>query len=323
MMSSDTQRSQPAAGSPAPVVVFAFNRRAHLERTLSSLLANPEAATTHVHIYCDGSRTPADDAAVADVRGYVQRLSGFASITRVLRDKNLGLARSIIEGVTQLLATHDRVVVMEDDLVVSPHFLRYMNDALECYRDDERVASIHGYCYPVAQALPETFFLKGADCWGWATWPRAWRHFEHDGRTLLAQLRSRQLCREFDFDDRFPYTRMLEDQIAGRNNSWAIRWHASCYLKNLLTLYPGRSLVENIGHDSSGTHCGHHATMGSAATQKPVAVGTAPVEPSAAARASFVAFFGSQLSLKQRLRLALRRVIQLTQYRGRVLERQP
>jgi hypothetical protein len=181
-----------------------------------------------------------------------------------------------------------------------------MNDALARYADDARVASVHAYTYPIREPLPETFFLQGADCWGWATWARAWTHFEPDGAKLLDELERRRLARHFDFEGHYPYTQMLKDQIAGRNSSWAIRWHAACYLEGLLTLYPGRSLVENIGNDSSGTHCETSDAFSRGLIGGPVHVGSIPVEPSEAARAAFARFFAGHRSWRSRLRSSMR-----------------
>ncbi len=279
----------------APVVVFAYARADHLQRTIESLLANPEAANTDVIFFCDAAKQPAHEPKVDAVRTYVDGVQGFRCVRRVYRESNYGLARSVIEGVTQVLAEHDHVIVLEDDLLVSPHFLRYMNNALARYESEPRVASIHGYCYPVGEPLPQTFFLEGADCWGWATWSRAWAHFEPDGAKLLEQLRARKLTRAFDLDGQYPYTQMLQDQVAGRNSSWAIRWHAACFLKGLLTLYPGHSLVENIGNDASGTHCESTDRFSQALASAPVDVFAATaVEPSRAGRDAFVRFFRAQ-----------------------------
>lgn len=276
------------------IIVFAFNRPDHLGRTLHALAACPEAATSHVTIYCDGARRDSDAERVAQVRTVARAATGFAAVEVVERPKNLGLAASIIDGVTSQLAREERVIVLEDDIVVSPHFLRYMNDALEMYANDEQVASIHGYVYPVAEPLPETFFLRGADCWGWATWGRAWRHFRADGPALLAELRSRRLTRTFDLDGSYPYTRMLEDQIAGRNNSWAVRWHATCFLRGMLTLYPGHSLVVNIGNDDSGTHSGMTSDYDVELRGHPVALQRIEPAESAQATAAVARFFRSR-----------------------------
>lgn len=278
----------------APVVLLAYKRPEHLKRTVSSLLRNPDAALTHLYVFCDAAEAPEDQREIDAVRRYVDSIDGFASVTRTYRNENKGLAKSMISGVTDVLRSHDRVIVLEDDLLLSPHFLRYMNDGLEVYAEADSVASIHGYCYPVEEPLPETFLLAGADCWGWATWSRAWKRFEPDGQRLLDELRHRRLTHEFDFDGCYPYTGMLEDQVAGKNDSWAIRWHASCYLAGLLTLYPGRSLVENIGNDATGTHSGNTTDFSQAPAQQPVHVDRLALTPSVAARKAFVNFFNAR-----------------------------
>src|SRR5262249_25972633 len=157
-------------------------------------------------------------------------------------DQNCGLAGNLTSGISEVLGRHDSVIVIEDDILVSRHFLRFMNEALALYRDEPRVGSISGYCYPLQGELPETFFVRGADCWGWATWRDRWRVYNPNGRELLAELRRRKLTRKFDFDNTMSLTNMLKEQIKGKVNSWAIRWHASCFLDDLLILYPARSL---------------------------------------------------------------------------------
>jgi hypothetical protein len=296
-----------------PAVVFAYRRPHHLARTVTSLLANPEARFTPLHVYCDGARGPEDARDVDEVRRYAQSIAGFASVTRTYRRENMGLATSIITGVSEVLEQRGAAIVLEDDLVLSRHFLRYMNEALTCYAEDERVASVHGYCYPVDVPLPETFFLTGADCWGWATWSRAWKNFQPDGRRLLDELNARDMAYEFDLDGVYPFTRMLEDQVKGRNESWAIRWHASCCLADLLTLYPGRSLVHNIGTDSTGTHCGTTDDYAQRVAVSPVVVRRIPLAPSAEGRAAFRRFLGARQSVAERARRLL----------GRVMRRQP
>jgi hypothetical protein len=233
--------------SYAPIALFVFNRLEHSRRTVDALRANEHAAQSDLFVFCDGARDAKDVSSVASVREFVRGITGFRSCTVIESEKNRGLAASIIGGVTEVLGRHPRVIVMEDDLVTSPFFLRYMNEGLDYYEADERVASIHGYVYPTLLPLPETFFLRGADCWGWATWRRGWALFNPNGSELLAGLRTLGLTREFDFDGAFQYTAMLQDQISGANNSWAIRWYASTFLANKVTLYPGRSLVINIG----------------------------------------------------------------------------
>lgn len=295
--------------SLAPVVLFAYARLDHLRQTIDSLRTNRESGSTPLYVFCDGPRHEGHKAQTDAVRAYVDSIDGFASVTRVYRDKNLGLAKSIISGVSEILSKHESVIVMEDDLVVSPYFLQFMNEGLQLYRDEDRVASIHGYSFPVLDQLPETFFLRGADCWGWATWARAWRHFEPDGEKLLDALREQKLTREFDLGGAYPYTRMLANQVAGKNDSWAVRWHASCYLKNMLTLYSGRSLVNNIGTDDSGTHCATTDDFTQVVTRKPVHVERIAIEENETAQNSFRRFLGGYTSFVSRAKRVLTRVL--------------
>jgi hypothetical protein len=238
----------------AHIIIFAFNRPDHFKLTIKSLLQNKLASDSCVTIFCDGPRNQSDITNVMLVREFAKSIKGFKSIDIIEQSTNKGLSKSIIDGVTDTLSKHDSVIVLEDDLVSSPNFLNYMNQSLRMYENSMNVVSIHGYCYPVLHELPETFFIKGADCWGWATWKRGWMIFEEDGATLLKKLEELSLCKEFDFDNSFPYTKMLKNQISGKIQSWAIRWYASAFLNNMLTLYPGKSLIKNIGNDFSGTN---------------------------------------------------------------------
>ena len=281
--------NQVTASSQTPVAIFAYRRPNHLRRTLDALARNHGADQTNVTVICDGPRSPGEASDCRSVVREAGRARPFNSITVEQRESNLGLARSIVGGTSQMLHQHERVIVLEDDIVTSPAFLTYMNDALERYSADDRVISVHGYSYPTK--IQEPFFLRGADCWGWATWRRGWELFDPDGASLLKRLREQALTDAFDFNGAYPYTRMLEDQIAGRNDSWAIRWYASAFLADKLTLYPGRCLVQNIGHDGSGTHGGATDRFeGDLAQQAPDLSGVV-VEESAAARSAFERYF--------------------------------
>jgi hypothetical protein len=290
------------AGSPcAPVVLFAYDRLDHLKRTLESLLGNSLAGKSDLIVYADAARTPEKSQRVAAVRAHLATITGFRSVTVRPRAENFGLARSIIEGVAEVLQQSERIIVLEDDMVTSPHFLSYMNEGLARYADDERVASIHAYVYPVDQPLPETFFLPGADCWGWATWRRGWACFNPSGAVLLDELQRRALIRAFDFNGAFPYSRMLEDQIKGKNDSWAVRWYASAFLAGKLTLHPGRSLLHNIGNDDSGTHGGKSDHLDVQLSQTPILLEDIAVEGSQASRYAYECFFRQQASFQRRL----------------------
>ena len=237
-----------------PVLVFAYSRPKHLKKVLHALQQDPLAVHTPLYIYCDAPKNKLVKNDCDEVLQIAYSTSGFYETHVIERPYNFGLAKSIISGVTEILEEYDRVIVLEDDLVVSPFFLKYMNDALTLYENSESVAAIHGYMYPIRHTVPETFFLKGADCWGWATWKRAWKFFNPDGASLLNELYEKKLTNEFDLYGAYPYVKMLKNQVLGHNQSWAIRWQASVFIRGMVTLYPARSLVQNIGHDNTGIH---------------------------------------------------------------------
>lgn len=285
----------------APVALFAYRRPEHLRRTLASLAACPEAPDTALVAFCDGAKGPDDTDDVAAVRRLLHEVGGFGSVSVVERDRNVGLAANVIDGVTSVLRDSPTVIVLEDDMVVSPDFLAYMNAGLALYAGDEQVVSIHGYVYPTRDALPDTFFLRGADCWGWATWRRGWAVFDPDGAALLARVEAAGLQRDFDLDGAFPYTAMLRDQVEGRTDSWAVRWYASAFLADKLTLYPGRSLVLNIGLDGTGTNSLPDDSLGDSVARMPHLV-PVPVEESQAARAAIAGSLSRRRPVLERVR---------------------
>ena len=292
----------------APVALFVYNRPLHLQRVVESLQKNFGAEQTDLYIFSDG---PKDDAArdrVVAVRKYVRTISGFRSVNITEHEENRGLANSIISGVSALCEVVGRVIVLEDDLVTSPYFLSFMNAGLERYAEDRRVASVLGYSLPLRIALPETYFVRGADCYGWATWRRAWDLFEVDGQRLLNELERTGLSETLDMRGALAFTQMLRDQIVGRNHSWAVRWHVSMFLRNMLTLTPGRSLIINIGADGSGTNFGSETLLDTCLTDSPVKVGDISVEEHLDARAETERYYRSYKSLRARLRRRIHRM---------------
>jgi len=277
-----------------PIVLFVYNRPSHTHQTLEALAANYLADVSDLIVYSDGPKRPADQAQIDQVRQVVRDLKGFKSVTLIERTQNMGLAKSIISGVTEQIEKYGRVIVLEDDLVTSPYFLKYMNDALILYESDERVISIHGYCYPVAHGSPHPFFLKGTDCWGWATWKRGWAYFEPDSKKLYDQLKNTKQLKSFDYDGTAAFSKMLLDHQKGKVNSWAIRWHAAAYLAEKLTLFPAQSLVYNIGNDDSGTHSIKMDLFDVHVSNQPVSFEGVCVENSESMRRAFKQFFKKQ-----------------------------
>jgi hypothetical protein len=276
----------------SPIALFVYARLDHMRRTIEALKRNRLAAESDLIVFSDGPKRQEVAALVQEVRRYIRNIDGFKSVRIIERERNLGLAASIIDGVTCICDMHGRVIVIEDDLITSPHFLTYMNDALDKYADTQQVAAVSGFHPPFKAQLPETFFQCDAECWGWATWKRAWEKFNPNGAELLAELKRRGLLKTFNQDNTYPYVRMLKDQIEGRNDSWAIRWRATVILNGMLSLYPDRSLVCNIGLDGSGTHGGAMAMRSATFNERPVSVRSIPLVHSDLAFREFARFNG-------------------------------
>ena len=284
---------------PAPILVFAYNRLEHLKRCLDSLQRNTLAKESDLFIISDGAKNPATEGSVQEVRDYLAKYEcqhdrmSFSSVTIIERGKNWGLADNIIDAVTRFVDDYDRVIVLEDDLVVAPYFLQFMNDALEVYKDEPRVGHIQACDFINSPDMPMTFLIKWTGSWGWGTWKRAWKHFNPNGQQLLQQLEEKQLTKQFDFNSKYGFTRMLHRQIAGLNNSWAIRWNASLFLADMLSLNVGRSLVQNEGFDNSGTNCGGGNLYNSNLWMQPIPVIKEPIiEENGFVRHQFELYYG-------------------------------
>ena len=290
----------------APILLFVYNRPEHVRRNIQALLKNELAAESELFIYSDAAKDETSQAAVKEVRAFIRSIQGFKKITITERAENWGLARSIIDGVTTQINRYGRVIVLEDDLVVAPHFLQFMNDALETYRDEELVGHIQACDFTHDPSLPDTFLIKWTGSWGWGTWDRAWKHFNADGKALLTELESRKLTYTFDFNGKYGYTRMLRRQIEGKNNSWAIRWNASLFLKGILSLNVGKSLVQNEGFDGSGTNCGGGGLYASELYMERLPVKKiSPIEENIQARNAYVRYYARTNSFMAK---AIRRI---------------
>jgi hypothetical protein len=275
----------------SPVALFVYNRPKHTIAVINTLKMNLLSSETILYILSDAPKDINSKENVENVRQIIYNIEGFKDIYVIERENNFGLSLNIINGVTQIINKYGKVIILEDDLITSPYFLTYMNDAINKYIENPKVCSIHGYVYPVKVNLPDTFFIKGADCWGWATWTSAWNKFEKNGSKLLDDIKSQKLEKEFNFNNSFDYIKMLEDQIDGINNSWAIRWYASCFLNNMYILYPGKSLVANIGFDGTGTHSGESTVFNQSHHLSKINILEIPVKNNEIAYEAFVNYF--------------------------------
>jgi hypothetical protein len=241
----------------APIAFFAYKRPQHTLQSLESLAQNEGAAESELFIFCDAPKRQEDQESVKQVREVVRSKQWCGTVNIIERETNLGLANSIIRGVTDLCDEYGSVIVIEDDLVLSPFFLNYMNKALNLYKNEPSVMQISGYMFPVKLELEtDAIFLPFSTSWGWATWQRAWKCFDLS-MSGYEQLKEESLLRyKFDLDASYPYFKMLESQRINQIDSWAIVWYLSVFMRQGMTLFPTQSLVRNIGFDGSGTHGG-------------------------------------------------------------------
>jgi len=240
----------------APIVLFTYNRLWHTQQTVEALQKNELASESELFIFSDGPKDEEQNKTVTEVRNYIKTINGFKKITIYESFENKGLANSIIDGVTKVVNEFGKVIVLEDDIVASHGFLRYMNDALNVYEFNKKVMHVSGYMYPHKENLPDTFFFNVPLCWGWGTWARAWKYLSQDSKYLFDYFEKSNQWKKFDAFGGTYLKDQLVANLNGKLNTWFIKWHASVLIKDGLTLYPGQSLVNNIGFDGSGVHCG-------------------------------------------------------------------
>ncbi len=244
-----------------PVALFTYKRPEHTRATLNALGQNTLASATELVIYCDGPKNDEDRSAVEAVRSLVRQASGFASVRIIERECNVGLADSIIAGVTDILKTHESIIVIEDDLVTSPHFLEYMNAALVHYKNDPKAFSIGAYNFPpktmpIPSDYPWDTYVSFRCCsWGWGTWADRWKQINWHMDYYSAFMRDQAGQEAFNRGGP-DMTQLLKLQYEGRIDSWAIRFCYAHHANNMHCIYPVKSLVRNIGLDNSGSHCG-------------------------------------------------------------------
>lgn len=289
--------------SLAPIALFVYNRPDHTRRTISHLKKNLLAEDSRLFVFSDGAKADSDKQKVNEVRALIKQVDGFKSIKIIESPINYGLANSIIKGVSLLVKEYGKVIVFEDDLLSSPFTLRYFNDALQRYANQENVMHIGAYMYPLADKnLPQTFFYRAATSWGWATWGRAWQHFNPDIDDLMSQF-DKPKIRAFSIEGTMNFWKQMKEFKSKKNNSWAIRWYASIFLKGGSTLNPAKSLIQNIGHDGSGVHSNKEAIYQVHVARQPIQFFPAEMTENAEAYAAIKLFLRNRKgNLLQRIK---------------------
>jgi|GEM_PF-484341 ubiquinone/menaquinone biosynthesis C-methylase UbiE len=281
----------------APIVLFVYIRPAHTRQTLESLMQCDLADQSDLYIYSDGPKHDASEDAIKNlntVRAILHEKQWCKNVHIIEYETNKGLPNILPSTVTRLTEKFGKIIVLEDDLILSKGFLTFMNEGLDLYEHEERVMHISGFVYPSSVELPETFFLRLSSGWGWGTWHRAWKFFNPSPTVLLKELVSEEASLEFDYDGHYAYKQMLQNCAEGPWKYWDIRWYASVFIKQGLCLHPGKSLVRNIGHDNSGEHCGESRLLSEQPIASSIKVSPIPLEYSENGKKAFIEYFESQ-----------------------------
>ncbi|MBY7796584.1 glycosyltransferase [Vibrio fluvialis] len=240
----------------APIVLFVFARPNHTQETIDALLLNPEAKKSDLIVYSDAPRNESDKEEVNKVRNILANISGFKSIRITHREENYGLARNIMEGISEVFEKYDKVIILEDDIVTSPAFLNFINAGLNRYERDSKVWHISGWNFPIEYNVPHSaYFWRTMNCWGWATWRNRWQHFSRNPSQLIATW-DKDCIEKFNLDGCQDFWSQVLANNKGSLNTWAVFWYATIFKNKGLCLNPTHSYVYNIGNDGSGENCG-------------------------------------------------------------------
>lgn len=237
----------------APIALFVYNRPQHTATLLRSLLRDPLAAHSELYVFADGPKASAGEAdlsTISETRALFDHLKGFKNVVLRTNETNQGLAASVIAGVTEIVNLHGRVIVLEDDLILAPWFLEFMNRNLTLYEDAQNVYAISGYMFPIAAPQGKNVLLPYISTWGWATWQHRWTTFSRQIPTKTIVQNNPFMSARFNLAN-YDYTGMLDLS----EKSWGICWYFSIFLRNGLSVFPTQTLVANHGHDGSGENC--------------------------------------------------------------------
>lgn len=240
----------------APIVLFVYNRPAHTQKVVEALQKNKEAKHSDLFIFSDAPKNENANEKVSQVRSYIKTITGFKAITIKEQAQNQGLAKSIVNGVTEVVNRFGKIIVLEDDIETSPYFLKFMNKTLQFYETEKRIWSITGFSYPIKHAeLPEAFCYFAISAWGWGTWEDRWKHFDKNPNKYISLISTPEDIHHFNFygtADR--YWKFMANRT-GELNTWALFWYAVQFVNNGLQIMPAKPLSKNIGMDNSGVHC--------------------------------------------------------------------
>ena len=281
----------------APVLLFTFKRFSHTKKTLEALEANYLADKTELFVVSDGPRNEEERVEVEQVRNLIRNRNWCKNVTLLVNETNRGLNDNFFDNISKIVNEHGKVIILEDDIYTSPYFLQYMNDALNLYEQEKKVMNISGFAFDwKTNRLPDSYFIASSSTWGWATWKDRWDLLIKDPGEIYKEVVKRNFQHRFTQNGSNPdYFSQLEMEVFGKKNIWDIKWYGTVMLNDGLSLYPNKSLVDNIGFDGSGTHyvanvVGHKSKMRSSKIDTFPSVIAENID----ARTAMEAYFNSQ-----------------------------
>jgi hypothetical protein len=240
----------------APIILFVYNRYEHTKKTVESLKLNKLSSNSSLFIFADGNKNSKDKKSVNEVREYITAVTGFKEIKIIFRERNFGLADSVISGVSEVIRKYGKAIILEDDIIISPYFLKFMNEALDYYENDENIFTISGYNFPVTAPKSykyDIYISPRPSSWGWATWKNRWDEVDWNPveNPLLKRRKSLHSLLDKAGKDLAP---MLLKSVEGKISSWAVKYSFTQIQKNAFCIFPLKSLAKNIGTDATGTN---------------------------------------------------------------------
>ena len=240
----------------APILIIGFNRPIHFRKTLNALSRNELAKNSTLFISIDGPRDARDERKQKLIYKTIHKsCSNFKSIKIIKNKSNKGLALNIVDSVSNVLNKYNKIIVLEDDLITSKSFLRYMNNALDFYQHKKRIWHINGHnINDFKERKNEIFLWRFMNCWGWATWRDRWENFEKDPKSIIKSFDKKMIYR-FNLDGTCSFWDQIKQNNSGKLNTWAIFWYAIIFKNDGICVSPWCSYIRNIGLDGSGTNC--------------------------------------------------------------------
>jgi hypothetical protein len=239
--------------STTPIAIFAYNRPVHTQKLLESLIKCSSLNTCPIYLFCDGAKVDDQKEKVQNVRTIVNDFAKNHNAKVFEASENLGLSLSIIRGISQVSEIHDRIIVLEDDLVLHPKTLDFMIQALDRYEDDPQIGHVSGFSFPLQHSPQEdAILLPLFNSWGWATWSSVWKEYEWSPEKAIKEIRKDAALRR----RLYPYSDMLEYHFLKNEMVWDLLWHWKLQSMKKIGVFPSNSLIWCSGFDETATHTG-------------------------------------------------------------------